>query len=117
MTALIVCIKRRPGMTAGEFSSYWRERHGPLIQDCPEFSRHLASYVQYHLSDGNSDIARMFGVSAEYDGVAVLTFHSDDNLKQAFCEPEYLARVRPDESNFVDLENSMSFIGEPVQMV
>lgn len=117
MTTLIVCIRRRPGMTPQEFSSYWRERHGPLIQACPDFKRHLSSYVQYHLIDGNSDIAKMFGVSGEYDGVAVLRFHDENALRQAFKEPAYLEMVRPDEPNFVDLDHSMSFIAEPAVMV
>lgn len=117
MTTLIVCIRRRPGMTAQQFSRYWRDHHGPLIQACADFKRHLAGYVQYHMLDGNGEVARMFGVSADYDGVAVLQFHSLGAMQQAFSEPAYLADVRPDEANFVDLEGSMSFIAEPVVMV
>lgn len=117
MTTLIVCIRRKPGLTPQEFSTYWRERHGPLIQNCPDFKRHLASYVQYHAADGNSEIARMFGVSGEYDGVAVLTFHSEEALRQAFAEPAYLAQIRPDEPNFVDLDHSLVIMGEAAVMV
>ena len=117
MTTLIVCIRRKPGLTPREFSDYWRDRHGPLIQACPEFKRHLVSYVQYHAVDGHSAIAQMFGVSGDYDGVAVLQFHNEQALQAAFAEPAYLANIRPDEPNFVDLENSLPIIAHPAVMV
>lgn len=117
MTTLIVCIRRKPGMTQQEFSSYWRDLHGPLIQGCADFKRHLASYVQYHAADSNSEIARMFGVSGDYDGVAVLRFHDEQALRDAFAEPAYLAQIRPDEPNFVDLEKSLVIMAEPAVMI
>lgn len=110
MTTLVVCLKRRPGMTPVEFARYWREEHAPLLARCMDFTRHLLSYVQHHLVDRNSEVARMFGVPGDYDGVAVLTFRSAADLEAAFSEPRYLADVRPDESNFVDLAESLSFV-------
>lgn len=110
MTTLIVCIKRHPAMTLEQFSRYWRDTHGPLLLACNEFSRHIRSYVQYHMIDEGSAIAKMFGVSASYDGVAVITFKNADAMEAAFSEPRYLSDVRPDEPNFVDLENCLSFI-------
>lgn len=114
MTSLIVCIKRKPGMTVEEFSQYWRGHHGPLIRSVPDFTRHLVSYTQYHLADQDSPVAKMFGVSSDYDGVAVLTFKSAEALEQAFQEPAYLEHIRPDEFHFVDLENCIPFLTEAV---
>lgn len=117
MTTLAVCIRRRGDLSRAAFSAYWRDTHGPLIRSCPEFTRHLASYTQYHAIDGDSDIARMFGISGEYDGVALLRFHDAEAMRQAFAEPAYLERVRPDEPRFVDLEASLSMIVQPVEVV
>lgn len=117
MTSLVVCIRRKPGMTREEYSDHWRDIHAPLIRNCPDFTRHLVRYTQYHMADAESAVARMFGVSADFDGVAVLTFHSTDGLARAFAEPQYIAQIRPDEFNFVDLDNSVSFITDAHQVV
>ena len=117
VTTLVVCIKRRPGMSHADFSTYWRERHGPLLAGCTDFTRHLRSYVQHHFVAGSSPVAAMFGVPGDYDGVAVLTFPNADAIARAFAEPRYLADVRPDEPNFVDLDHSLSFVTEPVTIV
>lgn len=113
MATLIVCIKRRPGMTHEAFLTYWRETHAPLLAACGDFTRHLDGYVQFHPIRRTSPVATMFGVSSDYDGVAMLTFRDPDAMVAAFAEPAYLRDVQPDEPNFVDLTASMSFIADP----
>ena len=115
--ALVVCIRRRAGMSAGEFSAHWREIHAPLIRACAPFARHLLRYTQHHLGDQDSPVARMFGVSGAYDGVAVLEFASMDAMAAAFAEPAYLEQVRPDEFNFVDLDHGLCFLTEPFAVI
>lgn len=112
-TSLIVFIKRRPGMTAEAFSRYWREEHGPLLLACTDFSRHIVRYEQFHGTAQTAAIGAMFGASGDYDGVAAITFTDADTLAEAFAEPAYLSDVRPDEPNFVDLDNCQSFIAAP----
>ncbi len=112
-TSLIVFIKRRPDMTAAAFSRYWREAHGPLLLACTDFSRHIIRYEQFHGTEQTAAIGAMFGASGDYDGVAVITFSSPDALAAAFAEPAYLSDVRPDEPNFVDLDNCLSFVASP----
>lgn len=114
MKTLVVCVKRKPGISPEEFSTYYREKHAPLILGCAEFTRHLHSYTQHHALDAGSSIAALFGASGDYDAVAVLTFKSEEALTQAFQEPQYLETIRPDEPNFVDLGNCLSFIADPV---
>lgn len=115
-TSLIVFIRRRPGMTRVEFSTYWRDAHGPLLSACTDFSRHIIRYEQFHASD-EADLGAMFGVSGDYDGVAVITFASPQAMTAAFAEPAYLSDVRPDEPNFVDLDNCLSFIANPRRVI
>lgn len=113
MIALVVCARRRAGLSHAEFSRYWREEHAPLLLGCSDFTRHLISYVQYHPVDNESPVATMFGVSGDYDGVAVLTFASEAALTAAFAEPAYIAEVQPDEARLVDLEGCLSFLTTP----
>lgn len=117
MTTLIVCIKRKPGMSREAFTTHWQEKHGPLIRSCTDFMRHITNYTQYAIADADSPIARLFGMSGEYDGITVLDFHSAESMAQAFVEPAYLANVRPDESNFVDLQGCQSFVTNPKTVI
>lgn len=117
MTALIVCIKRKPGLSPEDFTSYWQEKHGPLLRSCTDFTRHLRSYTQHVLADRDGPVAKLFGVSGDFDGVAVLDFRNEGAMRQAFAEPAYLAEVQPDESHFVDLDNCQSFVTNPSPVV
>lgn len=117
MTTLIVCIKRKPGLSEEAFVRHWQEVHGPILRACTDFTRHLKSYTQHRLADRDSPVAKLFGVSGDYDGVAVLEFRDEAAMRQAFAEPAYLADVQPDEANFVDLENCQSFVTTPHPVV
>ncbi len=110
MVKLIVCAKRKPGMTHEEFDRYWRENHGPLVRSVPEFIRHVRKYVQCHIVSNSVPL----GAGSDYDGVAELWFDNLDELNRAFNEPRYLEIIRPDELKFVDLANSVSFVTEEV---
>jgi EthD domain len=52
MVKYIICARRKSGMTRAEFSTYWRNQHGPLVRSVPEFMRHVRKYVQCHLVAG-----------------------------------------------------------------
>ena len=110
MIKYIICATRRAGMTHEEFSTYWRNQHGPLVRSVPEFMRHVRKYVQCHLV-GN---AVPLGAAGDYDGVAELWFDSVEELVNAFNEPHYLEMIRPDELKFVDLSKCISFVTEEV---
>src|SRR3546814_6472579 len=88
-----------------------------MLLACGYFTRHLRSYTQHFRADLDSPVAKLFGVSGDYDGVAVLEFRSEAAMRQAFAEPAYLADVQPDEANFVNLENCQSFVTNPSSVV
>jgi uncharacterized protein (TIGR02118 family) len=110
---IVVCIKRKPGMTQEAFTAYWRDVHAPTLLACSDFTRHIVSYVQHHIADGDTGVAVLFGASGDYDGVAVLTFADEAALRAAFAEPKYMTDVRPDEFNFVDTENCTTILTSP----
>lgn len=113
MLKLIVCMKRKPGLSRKEFNAYWRDNHGPLVKSVPQFMRHVRKYVQCHLIDGAEPVV---GSIPNYDGVAALWFDSPETMQQAFTEPRYLEIIRPDELKFIDLDNCLSFQTEEVTM-
>jgi uncharacterized protein (TIGR02118 family) len=110
MVKLIVCARRKAGITHDEFGRYWRENHGPLVKSVPEFIRHVRRYVQCHIVSH----AVPLGASADYDGVAELWFDSVEELNRAFTEPRYLEIIRPDELKFADLATCVSLVTEEV---
>jgi len=110
MVKLIICVKRRSGMTSDEFDAYWQNQHGPLVKSVPEFMRHVRKYVQCHLAHNSVPV----GAEAPYDGVAELWFDSAEELKRAFNEPRYLEIIRPDEHKFADLSGCISFVTQEV---
>jgi len=110
MVKLIVCAKRKTGITHEEFSRYWRQNLGPLVKSVPEFIRHVRKYVQCHIVSNSAPL----GASSDYDGVAELWFDSVDELNKAFNEPRYLEVIRPDELKFADLVNCVSIVTEEI---
>ena len=121
MVTLIVCIKRKKGMSREDFTRYWRDNHGPLVRSCASFTRYLTGYSQYHLSaegdSGGGDAGAEFGIAGTYDGIARLEFRSAEDMERAFSDPGYLANVRPDEPRFIDIAGCMSFVTEENRVI
>jgi uncharacterized protein (TIGR02118 family) len=116
MTTLIVGIRRNASMSPQEFADHWQNHHGPLLRECTDFTRHLRRYTQHKVTSSDSPVAGLFGANGDFDGVAVLEFHSAAAMSLAFNEPSYLADVKPDESRFVDIANCVSYIADSTEV-
>ncbi len=117
MSTIVVNVARRPDLSHAEFVNYWRDYHAPLIRSCPQFTEQLVSYTQYDVHAGPDDLASLFGGSGKYDGVAVLRFRNRHALEAAFNCDEYRNTIRPDEPNFVDLENCSAQVTDAVDVI
>lgn len=116
MLKLTFCLHRLPHMSREAFSSYWFEKHGPLVR------RHAAAlrirrYVQTHsLTAELNDVLRASRGGPEmYDGVAQLWWDSLEDLQAANTSPEGQAAGRElleDERKFIDLPRSPLWFGE-----
>ena len=95
MIKRFVVLRRKQGMAADDFHTYWREVHGPLIAAIPGVRR----YVQYHV---RSQIA--VGEDEPIDGIAELWFDSEEAQRAAWATPEY-ALVVADEPNLFDMNS------------
>lgn len=115
MVELVICVRRKKGMSAEDFHRYWREVHGPLVKGVAEFMRHVRKYAQHHTVPGG---VPGFPASPEepYDGIAELWFDDAESIARAFQEPRYLEVIRPDEEKFVDHAGCKLLLAEEVPM-
>ena len=114
MIKLVMCLRRKPGMTREEFRDYWMNRHAPFFQENSATMR-AKKYVQSHTVDTplNQGFRESRGLQPEFDGVAEVWFESEEDLMEAMSSPEGQqlgAALLEDESNFVDHANSSAFI-------
>lgn len=99
MTKFTILLKRRATMTHEEFVAYHKTRHAPLFISIPAVQAHVRRYVQQHTVP--IDFPGLPPV--KYDGITELWFDDVPSIGAVFGDAEYLARVRPDEEQFLDL--------------
>ncbi|RJG18845.1 EthD domain-containing protein [Massilia cavernae] len=110
MIKLMFCLRRLPGLTRGEFQSYWREVHAPLVRARAAVLG-IERYVQCHTADDAAfaAMAQARGGHPPFDGVAELWFsegvapYPHEQRRQAAQD------LLDDEKNFIDLPASPLF--------
>jgi len=105
-------LRPADGFDHESFLQYWRNNHAQLVEEVKPFWKHIRRYVQNH---GIPELYRGLssdGKPAPFVGVAEIWFDSVEDLEVAFNEPEYLARVRPDEGKFIKKPTTRFIIQE-----
>jgi uncharacterized protein (TIGR02118 family) len=105
MIKLIVAVKRKAGMSAEDFHRHWRTTHAELVRKSPASKRYIRKYVQAHTLPGEYASGEV-----AFDGTAELWFDSVEDKDRFYSDPDYLAQVRPDESNFADMARTVFFV-------
>jgi uncharacterized protein (TIGR02118 family) len=108
---LVFLLRRQPELSLADFSTYWRDEHGPLVAS---HQQHLGilRYTQSHRldDDGHERMAAARGGMEEpYDGVAELWFHSEEAVAAAGTTDAGRragAELLTDEARFIDLPRS-----------
>jgi len=90
MVRMVICFKRRPGMTVEAFQTHWRTVHAGLIARLPG----LRGYVQNHVLPSSYRKSE-----PAYDAVAESSFDDTQAMKALAGSPAYAA-VLADEPNF-----------------
>ena len=99
MIKFTILLARKPSLTHAEFVEHHRTVHASLFLSIPVVQATVRRYVQEHAIP-----AELPGMPpAKYDGITELWFDDVAALGRCFSDPEYLARVRPDEASFLDL--------------
>jgi uncharacterized protein (TIGR02118 family) len=122
MVKLYFCARRLPHLSREEFQRYWRERHGPLVRRHAAVLR-IRSYVQHHtaLDPANDALRASRGGPEAFDGVAELTWESEEALTAGLSTPEGREAgqaLLEDERRFIDLERSpLWWVADDVVMI
>ena len=99
MIKFTILLKRRPSLTHDEFVEHHKSVHAKLFMSVAVVKQTVRRYVQQHGMD--IDLPEM--PKTKFDGMTELWFDDVASLGRCFSDPEYMARVRPDEESFLDL--------------
>ena len=113
MIKMTIVLRRKQGISHGEFVTYHREKHAPLFSALPEVRQYVRRYVQCHASDTT------FPGLPDYkiDGSTELWFEDAAGVAGVFASPNYLATIRPDEEKFLDLAACEILLGEEYEVI
>ena len=121
MIKMTYCLRRLPHLTRESFQDYWRNAHGPLVQQSAA-ALNIRRYVQHHTAGDpiNEAMRKGRGAPEAYDGVAELWFDSVESMIAGGSTPEGKAAakaLREDEARFIDQTRSPLWIGEDHELV
>lgn len=104
-------IRKIEGMSKENFVDYHRNHHAPLFMSIPEAKQYVKKYVVSH-----PEIIEGFPTPV-YDGITDIYFASMNDFNSFFSSENYKQKVRPDESNLVDLNNVVTLVSDELIIV
>ena len=102
MIKSIVVAHRKPGMTRQEFSTYWKNQHGPLAA---RLIPGVRRYVQNHLVE-------IPGMEYEGDGVVEMWYDDVAAWQKSMEAVRSSKELAEDGAKFCDLRNARVWIVE-----
>jgi uncharacterized protein (TIGR02118 family) len=87
MFTIVVVLRKKEEVSKEDFRRIWKEEYGPLYRQIPQ----VKFYHQYHLADRRKDDAE-----DPIDGLAVMGFDSEEDMKIAWATDIYkkAAKIR-----------------------
>lgn len=119
MVNVVYCMRRRADLTLERFLDHWGRVHAPIVTANLTLLR-LAGYQRIvpKAHEMSPQIERRNVSQAPYDGIALLTWASEADLKYSLQDPDALAVQRAlaqDEKLFVDAERSCRWVAEAIR--
>lgn len=111
MIRLTYLLRRKPGLSRGDFQAHWRAVHGPLVAGHVEHLD-LLRHVQVHTlgdEDGGARSRARGEMEPPYDGVIEIWWESIETLERAMASDEgqrAATELLEAERDFVDLPAS-----------
>lgn len=101
---MVLLLKKKPGMSAAEFKSYYETYHAPLAGKYLHFATYKRNYIDKDdlYSAGHVEEAAPL---PDYDAVVEIGFESRDDYEKmlkVFEDPVLGKRFADDEANFLD---------------
>lgn len=102
-------IKRRSDLTNEEFTAHWRTIHADALASLPEFWKYNTRYIQNH----RLPLPGILGPEPFWDGIATTVQRPRPDMQVGLWdEPAYMEVVRPDELNFISMDDTTAVFGE-----
>jgi len=119
MVNVVYCMRRRADLTLQQFLEHWGKVHAPIVTENLAVLR-LAGYQRIvpKAHEMSPQIERRNVSQAPYDGIALLTWASEEDLKASLQDPNALEVQRAlarDEKLFVDAERSCRWVAEAIR--
>ena len=119
MVSVVYCMRRRADFTLQQFLDHWGDVHAPIVLANLAVLR-LAGYQRivpkaHALSP---QIERRNITQAPYDGIALLTWASEEDLARSLQSPQALEVQRAlarDEKLFVDAAHSSRWVADAIR--
>jgi hypothetical protein len=121
MVNVVYCMRRRADLSLEQFLDHWGRVHAPIVMDNLGVLR-LAGYqrIEPRLHPMSPQIERRNLSQPPYDGIALLTWASEDDLQRSLQDPKALEVQRAlarDEKLFVDAERSCRWVAEAISHI
>jgi uncharacterized protein (TIGR02118 family) len=122
MIKMVFCVKRRSTLSQVDFSSYWLDKHGPLVKSQTQ-DLGIRRYVQSHTQQaefGNAVSSGRGMKQTGFDGIAELWWDSFESLQAVLSTESGQAAsaiLAEDEAKFIDMEASTIFFTEEHEVI
>ena len=110
---LMALLKRRPGLSIGDFQAHWSGPHADLFRDTPALRDRILAYRQSHRPA--EDHAR--DPATEWDGLAEQWYRTLEDFRAGAAGPAFEEIVVPDEERFIDRAATRFILCEPADVI
>lgn len=121
MIEVVYCMRRKPGLSHEEFIAYWGKVHAPMVMANLHLLRlHGYERILPMPHPFSERVERRGRMQPPYDGIARLTWATEEDMQLAFSSQDALAvqrQLAADESHFVDSAASSRWIAHTVRQV
>jgi hypothetical protein len=119
MVNVVYCMRRRADLTPQQFLDHWGKVHAPIVTENLAVLR-LAGYQRIvpKAHAMSPQIERSNVSQPPYDGIALLTWASEEDLSFSLQDPKALEVQRTlarDEKLFVDAQHSSRWVAEAIR--
>jgi len=108
---LIICIKKKPGMSREDFISYYEGSH--VVQAKRLHANYMVKYVRNYPKDLVSYHPESYDLDDAYDAITEMVLRDEDGLEEMrrVCNlPENAAAIIEDEERFQDRTKTRVFV-------
>lgn len=120
MFKLVITVKRRAGLGLGEFESYYKTRHLPLLAATLPHTGPGATAIRLNIVKRDDPFLKLVvdgraDSRPPFDCITEAEFERREDAERAlsaFFDPRNLEKIKQDEANFCDLRSIRFYVVE-----